>query len=232
MGIAQPHTDIEYPESDGRPMGETDLHRDWMVRVLELLRQHYLDQRVYISGDLLVYYEQGNPKKFVVPDVFVIKDCDPGRRRVFQTWKEGCAPEVVWEVTSRSTRREDETFKPRRFALIGVKEYFLYDPTSDYLRPPLKGHRLVDGEYREIEPEPSGALLSEQLGILHHLEGGELVMTDFDTGRRLMTGQEAEAAARRAEAAAREAEATARRAAEEEVRRLRALLEGRQRGDG
>jgi hypothetical protein len=24
--------EIDYPESDGRPMGETDLHRLWMVR--------------------------------------------------------------------------------------------------------------------------------------------------------------------------------------------------------
>lgn len=28
---------IHYPESDGRPMGETDQHRDAMIRIIELL---------------------------------------------------------------------------------------------------------------------------------------------------------------------------------------------------
>jgi hypothetical protein len=39
--------EIEYPESDGKPMGETDLHRDWMVRILEIFRQRYTGQRVH-----------------------------------------------------------------------------------------------------------------------------------------------------------------------------------------
>jgi len=66
-------TSVDYPETDGKPMGETDVHRDEMVREIELLRRYYEDQCVYVSGNLLVYYKQGNPKRFVVPDVFVVK---------------------------------------------------------------------------------------------------------------------------------------------------------------
>ena len=55
------------------PMGETDLHRKAMIRHIELLEHHFAGQQVYVSGDLLVYYEQGNPKKFVVPDAFIVK---------------------------------------------------------------------------------------------------------------------------------------------------------------
>jgi Uma2 family endonuclease len=230
MSLVTSQTHVEYPESDGKPMGETDLHRDWMVRILELLKHRYRGERVYVSSDLLVYYEEGVPREFVVPDVFVVMDCEPRRREVFKTWAEGRGPDVVWEVTSRSTQRNDEVFKPQTFAKMGVKEYFLYDPTSEYLRPPLRGFRLSEGGYREIEPERSAGpavLLCRELGILHHLEAGELVMTDSRTGQRLLTGEEAEAAARQAEAAGRRAEAAARQAAEEEVRRLRALLEGK-----
>ncbi len=46
------YTAIEYPESDGKPMGETDLHRDAMVRHIELLKQYFEGQQVYVSGDL------------------------------------------------------------------------------------------------------------------------------------------------------------------------------------
>ena len=31
MRLSSPTVEIDYPESDGKPMGETDLHRDWMV---------------------------------------------------------------------------------------------------------------------------------------------------------------------------------------------------------
>ena len=90
MSILSFSESIEYPESDGEPMGETDLHRDWMVRILEILRQRYRGQRVYIASDLLVYYEEGNPAKFIVPDDFIVLDCDPGRRRTFKTrWSSG-----------------------------------------------------------------------------------------------------------------------------------------------
>lgn len=101
-------TEIEYPESDGRPMGETDLHRDWMFRIIEMLRYHFRGRRVYVSGDLLVYYEEGNPRKFVVPDAFVVKDCDSHQRRVFKIWEEHRVPNVSFETTSRSTRFVDE----------------------------------------------------------------------------------------------------------------------------
>ncbi|MCY2992122.1 MAG: hypothetical protein NTY19_30215 [Planctomycetota bacterium] len=35
--------------------------------------------------DLLVYYEQGNPRRFAVPDAFVAKGLAPRIRRVYKT---------------------------------------------------------------------------------------------------------------------------------------------------
>jgi Uma2 family endonuclease len=184
-------TPLEYPETDGKPMGETDLHRDWMVRIIDLLRERYRGERVYVSGDLLVYYEEGNPKRFVVPDAFVVKDCEPGRRRIFKVWEEGKAPDFVLETTSRRTRKKDQVVKPEVFARIGVKEYFLYDPTAEYLRPPLQGFRLEGRGYAPIAPQPTGALESRELGIVLALEGGDLVLRDRRSGERLLTAREA-----------------------------------------
>ena len=31
--------EIYYPESDGEPMAETDLHRNWMIRIIDILQQ-------------------------------------------------------------------------------------------------------------------------------------------------------------------------------------------------
>jgi Uma2 family endonuclease len=189
---------VEYPESDGKPMGETDLHRDWMIRILDILRYRYRDQQVYVASDLLVYYEEGAPNRFVVPDVFLVKDCAPGRRRTFKTWEEQRVPDIVFEVTSRSSQREDEVFKLQLYARLAVQEYFLYDPTSDYLQPPLKGYRLVRGDYVQIQPDGGGALHSEVLAARIGLERDELVMRDAVSGETLLTEAAAERGAREA----------------------------------
>jgi Uma2 family endonuclease len=233
MSIVQAEVEqIEYPESDGKPMAETDVHRDWMWRILDILRQRYRGQQVYVASNLFVYYEEGDPSKSVAPDDFVVKDCDPSRRRTFQIWDEGGkVPDVAIEVTSRSTRRDDRSFKPQIYRQIGVKEYFLYDPTAEYLRPPLQGFRLEHGDYRRIKPDATGALRCEELDITLRLDGRDLVLSDGTSGQVLLTEAEAEAAGRRRAVAARKRAEEARKAAEAraadleaELQRLRAEL--------
>jgi Uma2 family endonuclease len=202
--------EIEYPETDGRPMGETDVHRHWMYRIIDLLKHRYRDQQVYVTGDLLMYYEEGNPSRFVAPDAMVVKDCDPGPRRTFKIWEEQRIPAAVFETTSRYTKREDSVYKPQLYERLLIPEYFLYDPTADYLRPPLQGHRLVGDKYVRIEPDASGRFLCSELGLWLRLEDGELVMYDCESGLRLLTEVEDERAAREA--------------AEAENERLRARL--------
>ncbi|MEX0820019.1 MAG: Uma2 family endonuclease [Pirellulaceae bacterium] len=229
MSTYRPPIEVEYPESDGRPMGETDLHRNWIVRIIDILQRRYRGQHIYVTGDLLLYYQEGDPSRYLVPDVFVVFDSDPGPRRTYKIWEEdGKGPNVVIEVTSRWTRSEDVNQKPRKYAQLGVDEYFLYDPTCDYLVPPLRGFRMTDGEYVQIELDVKGGLVSEQLNARLCIEASQLVMYDLDTGERLPTEVEAEIAAREREQAAREWEQAARMAAEAEVRRLQRLLDERE----
>jgi Uma2 family endonuclease len=187
--------EIEYPESDGKPMGETDLHRDWMFRLLEIFRQRYREQQVYIASDLLVYYEEGTPSRFVVPDCFVVLDCNPGRRRTFQTWNEKRVPDVVFEVTSRGTSSIDIVDKPVIYERMGVQEYFLYDPTASYLEPPLQGYRMTNGSLHQIA-ETRGRLRCETLGVELFLQGDDLVIVDTETGVEQVTKADAEELAR------------------------------------
>ena len=209
-------TDLDYPETDEMPMGETDIHRQWMIRIHELLRHRYAGEQVYVGSDLLVYYTEGEPSDFVVPDVFVVLDCDPSPRRTFQIWDEGRSPDVVIEVTSRGTKEKDRALKPRIYAELGVRELFLYDPTAEYLHPALQGFRLGDGP-EPIEPSGDGRIACRVLELTLRLDGGRLVIEDAATGRPLQTEAEAERAARVA--------------AEAEIERLRRELEqARRRG--
>jgi Uma2 family endonuclease len=182
--------EIDYPESDGKPMAETDVHRNWMVWIIEMLQFFFQGRRVYVSGNLLVHYQQGDPKKRVAPDVFVVKECEQRLRRVFRIWEEGRGPSFALEVTSKKTRRQDLGPKKELYERLHIAEYFLYDPLGEWLKPPLQGFRLVDGVYHPVQPDEIGALASEQLGITFRLEGGELHLFNTATGERLQTAAE------------------------------------------
>jgi Uma2 family endonuclease len=180
---------VEYPTADGKPMAETDLHRQDMVDLIETLQDHFAgDSHVYVTGNLLLYYEEGNPRKHVSPDVFVVRGVPKlPPRNYYLLWKERKAPEVVIEITSKTTRREDQNTKMALYRdVLHVPEYFQFDPTEDYLKPSLQGHRLVDGDYQPI-PVVHGRLASKILGLHLERDGTELRLYNPATAERLLT---------------------------------------------
>jgi Uma2 family endonuclease len=181
----------DYPESDGQPMAETPVHMQVMWNVINMLIGWFASPMVYVWGNMFLYYVKGNTRKNVSPDVFVAKGVARDKpRRVYKTWEEGKGPDWALEVTSKKTRREDEVVKFHLYQdILKVPEYFLFDPFSEYLDPPLKGYRLVNGKYEEIAPV-DGRLPSEVLGL--HLEGthGELRLHNPVNGEYLPTPRE------------------------------------------
>jgi Uma2 family endonuclease len=195
VSTAPRSAEIVYPTSDGRPIGETDLHRNIMFASIELLKLHYAGQQVYVSGNILLFYQPGNRRRHVSPDVLVVKGLDPHDRENYLLWEEGRPPDVVIEVTSDSTRDEDlhDKFEIYRDQ-IRVVEYFLFDPRGDYLEPALQGYRLKARRYEPVKPV-AGRLPSRELGL--HLEVGNRELRFFDpaTGRWIPTPDEARKAA-------------------------------------
>jgi len=205
----QPSTIIEYPASDGQPMAETGVHVMAIVFALSVLRTFFRRREdVYVSGDMFWYYEEGDPTKRLAPDVFVAFGVTTSERRSWLIWEEKKVPEVVFEITSRSTRAEDLGSKKGLYEWLGVQEYFLFDPLDEYLRPRLQGFRLVNGLYQAIPPE-NDELISLRLGLRLYGQGNKLRFRNPQTGEPLPLPDE---------------EAEARAAAEAEVARLRAEL--------
>jgi Uma2 family endonuclease len=144
---------LPYPETDGKPMSETDVHIDALISLRESLRDHFGDApQIYVAGNRFLYYEEGNPTAYVAPHVFVVQGVGKHGRRTYRLWEEGQPPAVVFEITSRGTRLEDLGTKRAVYAMLGVQEYFVYDPLGAYLRPPLQGYRLHEGEYQRLPP--------------------------------------------------------------------------------
>ena len=197
--------DVIYPESDGLPIAESDAARNYLIYGVEALERYFQkDSQVYVSGNLFIYYEQGNPKAVVAPDVFVVFGVEKRKRLSYKTWEEGDKmPDFILEITSKSTASEDRGIKKGLYAYLGVKEYFQYDPTADYLKPCLQGFRLMEGNYLPILGQLNGDRLSiyaETLGLELRLEAdGEMRFYDPKTGEKLLSTGEMEQAKIQAE---------------------------------
>lgn len=227
--------EIHYPETDGKPMAESDLHRDIMLYLIRLLQRFFAGQPVYVSGNLLVYYEKGNRYKSVAPDCFVVRDIEPHLRKTYKIWEEGKAPEVVFEVTSHSTQDDDLGKKMGLYAQLGVQEYYLYDPTAEYLQPSLRAFVLQGGGYvpmspvrEEVElgelallPDPAEPpeFISPLLGLRLTLDEANRLQFYEMNGQRLLSDEEARQAAEAAAQSAAQQAAQETLRAEQEARR-------------
>jgi len=185
MGASVILDKIIYPESDGKPMGETDTHVTEILDLLAMLRHHFRDSDTYVGANMLCYYEQGDPAACYCPDVFVVFETFKTSRRIWKIWEEGKPQDVIFEVTSKKSRWEDQGTKKALYAGLGVGEYFLFDPLQEYLKPPLQGFRLHGESYAPIEPDADGALRSERLGLKLRLDK-DVVALQTTEGRHLL----------------------------------------------
>jgi Uma2 family endonuclease len=204
----------DYPTSDGKPMAETDIHRDLMLALIETLKWWFTDEPdVYVSGNLLVFYEKGDKRIHVSPDVFVVRGVRKGQRPNYLLWEEQPL-DVVIELTSKTTMIEDIEEKYNLYVgKLGVKEYFLFDPEQEYLKPSFQGYRRAKDGFRPIKPV-ADRLPSKALGLHLERDGKHLRLWNPSDGSRLPTpGERADSEAARANQA------------EEEVERLRREIE-------
>jgi Uma2 family endonuclease len=200
--------EIDYPESDGRPLGETDWHRQEIVDLIHALQERYEDvPDIYVSGNLLLYYVKDDVSKSVCPDVFLVEGISKEQRPIYKLWEEGKGPSLVIEMASKKTWEDDLDTKKAKYARIGVLEYFLFDPIDQYLDPRLQGFRLLGNRYRPIPAAADGSLVSQVAGLRLSLEGMRLRLVDLASGEPLLWTAEEREARKAAEAARNAAEA-------------------------
>jgi Uma2 family endonuclease len=217
-------------------MAETPIHVAAIILVLQALQDlfgHRTD--MFLGANMFWYFEQGQPKRRVSPEVLAAKGVAGNHvRRSFRTWEEGTVPAVTFEISSVKTYKKDLTEKRDLYTRLGVKEYFLFDPDNRYLKPQLQGFRLENGVSVPIAPGPDGGLTSMELGLRLIAEGQILRFIDPKTGKRHLTREEQiQQERRRRKEVKRRAEKERKRAdeLEAEVARLRSLLPPEARGE-
>ena len=203
---------VYYPESDGKPLAESDTHLEEVVSIRLTLRAHFAAREdVYISGLNLIYYVEGDPKKCFSPDVYITTGIPRGLRRVYLTWVEGKLPDIAFEVTSKKTKRRDVHDKRMLYERLGIREYVLYDPEVDYLDPPFQLWRLMPGPagepspspltYQPVQAGPDKTLYSQTLHLKMAIVDKHVRFIDPDTGLMLPLPENDAAARQEAEAA-------------------------------
>jgi Uma2 family endonuclease len=245
--------DFELVFEDGEPL-DNEWHTIQIPLLKEVIgeRMEELGRRdFYVGGDMFVYYsveqarEVARTKKaeFRGPDVFFVEGVEPDRnRKGWVSWEEGGRlPDVIVELLSPTTKKIDRTDKVDLYGRVfRTPEYYMYEPQARK----LEGMRLSGRFYQSLELDAEGRLWSERLqsflgvwrGVRENKERDWLRLYRPD-GSLVLTGKEqadverrrAEAERQRAEAERHRAEAERHRAdaAEAELARLRALLEGR-----
>ncbi len=233
---------LVYPESDGEPMAESGKHVRAILDMIDTIDRVFRDvPDAHVCGNMFVYYEEGNPRKVISPDVFMVRGVSKKDLRTYKTWEQQPHLDLVIEFASPSTFTRDFAEKKQIYEqILRVKEYCIYDPYGE-IDPPFIGFRLVGGTYQEIG-FVEGRLPCETLGLELGERDGVLRLYDPVTETWLgpsrehvdeaeTRASEAETRASEAETRASEAEnriaeeVRARRDAEAENERLRAALE-------
>jgi Uma2 family endonuclease len=228
---------VYYPSSDGKPMAETYLHVLTIRFLLDALEDAFASRDdVFIAGNVNWFWEQGNPRRKRAPDAMVVFGVEKGPRRSFRSWNEGGAvPAVCFEMASARTWRANLGPVKDDYEAARVREYFVFDPTREYLEAPIVGYRLRGRRYQRVPADEDGAMVSRELGLRLVPEGTMLRLVRLDTGERVLTRAE-QTAAQRARADANDAAAAAERARAdalaEEVARLKAELRASRRTNG
>ena len=213
---------VYYPSSDGKPIAETDFHVLAIRLLLDALDDVFAAREdVYVGGNMNWFWEQGNPKGRRGPDAMVVFDVEKGPRRSFRSWKEGGAvPAVCFEMASQRTWQKNLGEVREDYEANGVREYFVYDPTGEYLEVPLIGFRRRGRRFTRIRPDAVGGMVSRELGLCLVPDGLILRLVRPETGEIVLTREEQIMAERaRASAATAQSEALA-----TEVARLKAQL--------
>ena len=220
------YDDEGYPGPDSN-VPESTKHAETSAYTFNSLRAVFRDRPDdLIAHDLMLLFEEGNPRATLAPDLMVVLGVGNEPRDSYKTWEEGKVPDLVIEVVSRSTWRKDVRVKPPLYAALGIAEFWLFDP----LNPRLAGFELSGGMYREIAELSEGGSRSRVLALDMLVMDGELrcrdprdgkVIPDFvETVRMLEAAEQDRSTADRERAEADRQLATANRQLSEADRRL------------
>lgn len=192
----EPYPHLEKEEKD---MQQGPPEEDLIVKLRSALTPgyhypHHPD--ILIGTEIPIYYGERDPatRRFpnVRPDILIALNVDAAaiwRRDGYDPIQNGKPPDAVVEIASPSTYRNDAGRKRDIYQLLGVPEYWRFDPTGGRMfGQAVIGERLTAGRYERLPllQSDDGAVgsTSPMLSLNFRYQGNELfTIHDPETGR-------------------------------------------------
>ena len=220
-------------------MGDSSAQEAVLDYLKKVLRHLYEREQWMVAGNRNHYHAAiENSENLIVPDIAIFKGIyiPLEEQETLTSWdmrkgNKACPPLVIESSSGKTYKGDiDPDKKPRLYGLIGVKEYFAYDPNRPQVWPKKAGTRLLGWRYDEqgnptpIKANEEGRMWSEVLDSWLGADGPYLRLYDRNGVMRL-TGEEADK--QRANIEAQRAKAEAQRANAEVEARQRAETQAR-----
>jgi Uma2 family endonuclease len=214
---------LEGWEEQDEPMA-TDWHHGEQDYCCAVLRERFAGPDCYVTRDRWLLMDPANQADKLLPDLLVALGVPDRNREEYNPLIEGKPPDLLAELLSKDTRRIDVEDKRERYAKLGVREYFVFNPERRFRLPRINGWTLhSDGSASPLPAGPDGSVASTVLPVRFVIREEYLAVLDQPSGVPL--SPLAGAYLRLHE------EEVARQRAEAEVERLRALLRQRDSND-
>ena len=229
------HIDVSYEWSNGRleakPVPAQPQRRlyKWFFSILDSFVNTYpIAELIYLETGFrltMAALETSSGAREAVrkPDIGVVRKDNPMRLESHERSYRGVCDMCVEAISDSSSSevRRDTVEKMKDYALAGVREYFILDPSGRHMH----FYRLTGaGRYAEIEPDVRGVVRSGvlpgfqfRLRDLKQQRSLEELALDEVYGGYVLREYQAEMAARQKAEGQVAAEAEARRAAEEQA---------------
>jgi Uma2 family endonuclease len=198
--IEHTSNEVAYYYYDSHPteedlMGETLPHAELVHYLMDILNWLFRDHLCAIYENFNFYQTRDKYEKPLAPDLAVIQGITHRPVRSWRVGVHGPAPQVVFEIASEDTWKRDLEEKPDRYAVMGVQEYFAYDPNEPRIRQ-REPYRLFGwqldkdtGLLQKMAPGPGGRLWSRHLDSLLVPDGPYLRLYDRHGNLRLTQGE-------------------------------------------
>jgi hypothetical protein len=159
----------EFAPSEAHPPPEGDPHIDAWTLPRQTLRRWFKrgGRRMYVGGNMAIYYPD---ERMFSPDLFAVLDVPDHDRDSWIVAHEGRGLDLCLEVVVASKRRKDFQDNVKRYARLGISEYFILD----WRTHTLLGYRLPPESqavaYQRLVPQ-AGRLSSAVLGLELFMHG-------------------------------------------------------------
>ena len=154
-----PYPDLPRERKDMLQLRPASYIQELLLSILTPGFSYHDHPTIYIASETPIYYGERAPgtsgaPPHVIPDCLVAFDVDTGaiwQRVGYDPIQNGKSPDFVMEVASRRTYRNDSGHKRNVYEMLGVPEFWRFDPTGGrFYGQAIIGERLVNGQYQRF----------------------------------------------------------------------------------